>query len=492
MKKIIMGTIKNKNFISIIYYLACLYLAIPFMIFSIGWFKWYFGVPMSLIIIICLFKIWNSIKIDSEITFEMLFNKRLVVFGTIMIIIMWILLSGISNHSYQNDDYHWRNGMFDLLIAHDWPIKESVLKGEVVVNRGYSYYCGFWLLPAVVGKVFGYSIGNLFQILWAFIGVSLVVFLIWNYIKDVSIWSIVLLIFFSGLDILGVAITGHNILDVPVTEHIEWWNIFQYSSFTTQLYWVFNQAIPAWIATMIILSNKNKKHILFIVALMMINCTMPFVGMLPFVFFYILKDVISLRERTLKLPKEILSFENIIGGGSVGIISFFFLRKSSISEGASFFSLQNGGWLNVSLFLFLEVLVYYICIYKYQKGNVNFYISLVILIVLPFIVLNDADNLCMRASIPSLFILYIMVCNSIKEMFNRRDIISIFVTCLILSIGGITPLHEIERSIINTYSIDKNSERNFKLEPITQEEVLTNDFESTDIESNLFYKYISK
>ena len=44
-------------------------------------------------------------------------------------------------------------------------------------------------------------------------------------------------------------------------EHIEWWsNAFQYSSMTTQLFWVPNHCLPAWIATALLYRHWQREE----------------------------------------------------------------------------------------------------------------------------------------------------------------------------------------------------------------------------------------
>ena len=61
-----------------------------------------------------------------------------------------------------------------------------------------------------------------------------------------------IMIFFSGLDIIGCFIQEWNFQSFASILHLEWWlEGFQFSSNTTCLFWVYNQAVPAWIATLL-------------------------------------------------------------------------------------------------------------------------------------------------------------------------------------------------------------------------------------------------
>lgn len=62
------------------------------------------------------------------------------------------------------------------------------------------YYLGYWLPSAVFGKLFGIKLGYIFQYFWAFVGVSLAVFLLFEFTKKIQIHSTIIFIFFSGLD----------------------------------------------------------------------------------------------------------------------------------------------------------------------------------------------------------------------------------------------------------------------------------------------------
>ena len=71
--------------------------------------------------------------------------------------------------------------------------------------------------------------------------------------------AILFFIFFSGMDALGVLFfaKGYPTLFPPI-QHLEIWaGNLQYSSFTTQLFWFFNQALPAWLCIILVL-NANK------------------------------------------------------------------------------------------------------------------------------------------------------------------------------------------------------------------------------------------
>lgn len=77
---------------------------------------------------------------------------------------------------------------------------------------------------------------------------------------------ILLCVYFSGIG--GLGIVGCLLLQVDFASlehfmHIEWWSGFQFSSFTTQLFGGFNQAIYAWVLTLLIMRQKSNRYIVF-------------------------------------------------------------------------------------------------------------------------------------------------------------------------------------------------------------------------------------
>jgi hypothetical protein len=148
--------------------------------------------------------------------------SKLITIGGI--ILVWVYVSGIGKFVAQNQDHDIRNAMFKLLIEEDWPIiylnppVEYFDKPIALV-----YYFAFWLPSAVVGKLFGETAGWFMQAIWAASGVFLFYFLfLARFIKKLVVWPLIVIVFFSGLDIFGMFLLGYDITQVSSTAHIEW------------------------------------------------------------------------------------------------------------------------------------------------------------------------------------------------------------------------------------------------------------------------------
>lgn len=294
--------------------LIYLYLVLPNLIFIIGWLKWYWALLLGVLVSFACIRSftdsadWNNLDIEGYDTSTMA--------KAFLIILLWVYLSGIGGYCFQNQDYGIRNAIFRALVEYDWPVISA--DG----SRGLIYYIGFWLPAAFAGKMFGMAVGNAIQVLWAASGIFIVYYLICIYRGKMDLLPIIFMIFFSGLDYVGAWILNEDLVNLKAGHHLEWWaRDFQFTSMTSQLFWVFNQTIPAWVTTIFILKQKNCKNMLFILSLLMLSSTIPFVGLIPIVLYLYVKRIALDKENW----KEIFSFQNIVGVFPLGGCMFLYL-----------------------------------------------------------------------------------------------------------------------------------------------------------------------
>lgn len=199
-----------------------------------------------------------------------------------------------------------------------------------------------------------------FQVFWAVLGIVLVYYFICARKEKLLIWLLAILIFFSGLDIIGQYLIGTDLSTLPNTQHIEWWAVpYQYSSMTTQLYWVFNQAIPAWLCTIFAYMQKDNK------------------------------------KEYLLYWKDTFTLQNVLGGGIVGIISFLYLSANvsgqRIMAESSFVSYANH-LSKYMMFILVEVGIYFSLLYKINKNNKLYYFLLFCFCIIPPIKVGNAEK----------------------------------------------------------------------------------------------------
>ena len=480
---------------------AMLYLAVPFLIFSATWLKPFYALLCLAVMGVVIYGTFrnqtknrqNKIKNGQEMISRSEFCRLLAVFA---LIVLWVGMSGIGRSAFQNEDHAWRNGMFEMLVKQHWPVVMEGAAEEGLVRRGFSYYMGFWLPAACMGKLFGMGIGYKFQMLWAVIGIYLFYLILCKLLGRIALWPMALFVLFSGMDILGYYVTGTNLRTIGQTEHLEWWcTLFQYSSFTTQLFWVFNQAVPAWLATVLMMAQEDNKQTVLIWALMLLNCTMPCVGLLPFLICKIAAFMPVKRfgkEEILTYAKGIFTFDNLIGGGVVGIISFLYLSKGDEMFSLGLIDLRGGGWLVYLVFLMMEAGILWLSVLWAYKNKPVFYVTFAWLALCPLLDMYGDRNFCMRASIPALVILFIYVVKALTAAWENKKRKHMLVIALLIALGGVTPVHEFNRTIAETYNVYVHGQGMLNQNSVSYEDIMHNGYETTDAEKNLFFRYLCR
>lgn len=492
----------------IMIYLTYFYLILPFLIFTVGWVGTRYCIFLVPAVLIC---VWKACK-ESDQTWipEANRNNLIKIVFIVAVIFIWIYYSGIGRLVFQNTDHNCRNAIFEVLVEYEWPVYNYDVDlskfPEGTTATSLVYYIGFWLPSAVVGKIFGMEAGYGFQVFWAVLGIALVYYYLCARKEKLLVWPLAVVIFFSGLDMVGQYFRGVDLFTMANDTHIEWWmEPYQYSSMTTQLYWVFNQAIPAWLCTVFAFVQKNNKSLVLILACCMLPSTFPFIGLLVLVVFWMLSrkyEFISdnsvkghLKGWATAVAKDTFTVQNVLGGGIIGILSFLYLSVNlsgtKVMQESKYGALYENNLSKYLIFIILEVGVYFIAIYKYQQKNRLYYLVLLGLLIIPPIKVGSAGDFCMRASIPLLFILMIMVMDTLELAKKNSDKIVLTSLIAILCIGAITPLHEMVRAVKITTERINNSEQVYETSIDTQQLLNSPNF-SGATDDSLFFKYIAK
>lgn len=501
------ATFKNENYSKIGIYITYAYIMVPFFIFAIGWFGKRFWIPIILILAVCY---WKAVKESDKFWIpEFSKDNMIKILFIIFVVFLWVYYSGIGRLVFQNTDHNCRNAIYEVLVRSDWPIYNYDVKPELVsegVNAtSLIYYIGFWLPSAVIGKAFGIDAGYGFQVFWAILGILLVYYFLCTRKKQLLVWPLAVLIFFSGLDIVGRYLMWGNSPDIPPMEHLEWWvTPYQYSSMTTQLFWVFNQAIPAWLCTVVAFMQKNNRSIVLILACCMLSGTFPFIGLLALVLFWMFdrKYPVSgttaaekIKAYIFQFVRDSFTFQNLFGGGIIGIFSFLYLRANiaggSFMQQSSFGLPYNNHLAKYLPFVLLEVGVYFLVLFKYNRTNKLYWFLLVNLLVIPPIKVGNSGDFCMRVSIPALFMLMLLTIDGIMRARQEKNKYILCAVITLLVIGSITPIHEITRTLTNTRERLYTGTQLYET-PVTDYELLNADNFSGSTENSFFFKYIAR
>lgn len=349
--------------------------------------------------------------------------KGLFVLGIGVAVITWVC--GIGGYFPQCYDWYVRNPIYRDLINYDWPV--------VYQETGYGlcYYIGFWLPPAFLTKIFGIfgcgewtllNIGNVILCIWSFmclLCVFLMIFLKIYKCKAVNCKAIAVVlgvfVAYGGLSILGekIAETLGMVSDSSCLNGlmIEHWSadIIIMNSNITMLMNVFNQLIPAWIATMFFVNLIDTYELFgFIGFSICISAPFPMVGLGILMLGAIVKKVCE--ERKIDIRK-LCSLPNLCSLAMlvVGCLYFIGSNSASVTINNIFTSVKD---VNPIVWLFIVFLLTFggwtIVVFMAKRNYSVVYVAISI-ILLSAISVSGTIDFAMRASIPGYFIIMLFV-----------------------------------------------------------------------------------
>lgn len=462
---------------------TAVYVALPVLTFLIGYMKPVIGLPGAAVFIAALWSVLRSrnteLSHDSALTFSVRGIMLLFV-----VILLWGYLGGLNGFFYQSSDWGIRNAVYRDLVTHRWP----VVYGEKMT--ALVYYIGHWLVPAAAAKPFYHLFGTRIgwfvarQLLWGWtsLGLFLLALELMVYTnadtRRKKVLCMVGLIGFSGMDALGAWVAGRwDAVTAPETLHFEWWSKnYQFSSLTTCLYWVFNQAVIPWLIVMSVLFERDPRNYLFWGVTCLLCGPFPFVGL---VVLMLVKAGVFLvgraRERAwADGARAVFSPANLILLFTVlPVLALFFMANNAVSAGVASSAagaqesvgaagvLRDGipAYLRTFLHVFvLDVGVYLYLISARRKKDPLFYAIALSLLILPYFKIGNSWDFAMRSTIPAVFVLMVYVVDegiwAVERWHGACSGQRLKSVCLlgVFLVGMMTPGMEIYRGLYNVWT----------------------------------------
>lgn len=446
-----------------LYIIGILFLVIPIIIQLFYWYNRVISIPCIILLLVATYLVIKKFKYLSFDDYYKIFNKKKLFFLFCFLVVINIM-SGAGGIFYQNWDYNGRNAIFRGLIDNPWPVRYNYegLNYEMSVfgNSGIlNYYFAFWLPGALVGKLLGFRIASLFMLLWQTLGCVIFFYYVLRLMKNCKYRYFFIFIAFGGLNMIGHIIVnkyyGLPIMPIGSTHIDTSIRYFRMSSFITQLFGVFNQSIPAWIAVCLFLQQKDYRTCGYFFALLVPFAPFPMLGFLYLIFCYIIfgKNLDKLID--LDRIKELFTVENFFG--CISVLPVVFMFSLNISRKGNFLidAYKNGNFesviFNYLLFVLLEFLIYIIII---NKENWKFlFICFIYFAIVPTFYIGGGADLGNRSTIPLLIVLFLLVLKYLnnydkknKILFKKQNILIV-----ILLIAFMTNYNEFYRSLKNTY-----------------------------------------
>lgn len=496
---------------------AIVYTMLPIMVFFIGWLKLYFAIPLCMALIYTVILFINNTKMQLGDKYIIL-DIRTIIF-MIIILLIWIYSSGIGGFWVQRWDQNARNAVLRDLIDYSWPVVFPETGNALV------YYFIFWLIPALVGKLFGWSAANVALLIWSYLGIVLVTLLVSYYLNINSLKKmlvyITILIFWGGLSFLAWELMdaigwhyfglggGYGWTDL-ITDSKSAPYGYQFTPNTGLIKWVFNQTIVPWIITSVYLIRKgNIREYAFIGLLMLPYGPIPFIGLF---FLMVFDTLVTIKEKGFAIVfREAMSLCNILSIVAIVPVFYLFFKCNVAANG----DVDNGGfgmYVPISMFTLKRMVVlllfyieefglYSVLICKENRRKSLFWFVIISLILIPNFKIGIAHDFCMRACIPALFILMVMV---VQHFYNVIDgVISVNIrTVLLIIVLSFASLNAIGDYLVDIKTIRETQQfpylednvKTFSYRPVYNDPEIfyTINFLAPNPEETIFFKYLAE
>jgi hypothetical protein len=428
------------------------YLTLPLLLFIAGWLQPWVAIPLLACVGLSLVPLIAALP-AAKGPIESLKREQILI--AVGVATVWTVFGGTGHFLFANADWHVRDAVLHDLVVSPWPVgygslgaKESLLRAPVA----------YFLPAALIGKFTSLSVAHFAMAAWTAFGASLFLMQVFSLLPrriGVMFAAAAIIVLFSGLDIVGLLVNyGPRFRENwNIALHLEWWaNNYQYSSMTTQLFWVPNHALGGWLTIGLLsrgrVGTKFDAILPIVVVAAALWSPLTAVGMVPFVLLKAFSDMRA--EHSWKLLNPGAWGPAAIVG--VVIAGYLTLDPGSIPKGWSVDAGRTGFLAETSMklqFFLIEAGLIGIALLSLRRSR-EVLLALAILAILPFAYFGPGNDLVMRASIPSLVVLAITCClvllgggqESTKTLGKR------LVLTTLLLVGAVTAVQEFARAIL--------------------------------------------
>jgi len=412
------------------------YIGIPSLVFFAAWFTSFLSVPLIGGLVLVVFRHFRRNPVVLQFPW-----KRFVWFFAASA--AFDLLSGINGFVYLNADLIVRSQVLNDLILQSWPVIYDTPKGEFLLRAPLAYY----MPAALIGKLTGFTFATHVMWLWCSLGLALVLSLLFHDARRRTLlWAVPLFYVFSGMDILGVLV---SFLDVTPTSCIEWWSqYFQMPSHTTSIFWAPNHAIPCWILSAIFI-RKNTSPALdplipVAVALMLLWTPVAAPGV---IFLFAITYWKS-------IPRYLRDPNYWVPALTVFLLALPFIFYIVYAVGSVDTVLAQpikdiyGRSVARILFILFEFAILAFFIFRYTDEKFRLILVGAFVTLLTLFDFGPGNDFLLRSSNPPTLLLFWSVVGALPRMVEVGALNRAKMTALIVVVGMVTSLFEIDRALL--------------------------------------------
>ena len=478
--------------IPVVHRLAIIYLMLPVVIWLVGWFEWWFGVPAAVLMALGL---WQALRPARSSLKWQVFSGALrsalrpTTVLLLLIALAWVMTTAAGGvFDVHNPEWHKHRAIFLDLSRFKWPVylpswtpDLSVYLSEDAGQPGslLRYYLGYYIVPGLLGKWLGPSALNWAVPLWSWAGVGLMLLMFTRgYAGWKALAAAVILIAFSGMDIVTVLLfDGWEWLTLRVT--LDGWpqiwlgrvflerNVHEdikvlFHSHMYGLMWVPQHFLPGALYALLLLQLRRHKRFLAISGVVISSALLwsPFVavGLLLFVTVWAIQKGIS----------PFLRWQNLLVSPLIVVLLLTYL-SSGTEEIPNYWLWEVYSWRAIGLIMpvlylteFLLLAVLLTLLRPQLRGDLFFLASIATMLLLPSYYYGLHNDLVLRGLVPALAVLCAYCANVILNSprgskqagRSSRRIVFTGLIVAVLSVGAVSPLFELARA---------NNEHNFSV-----------------------------
>lgn len=413
--------------------LTIAYLFVPHLIFILGWVQLAISIPATILLLFLGYKVIKNTQNDDVIDEGITLTKPQMLY-LFALSLGLVAFAGIGELLWQRDDFFKHNLIFSDLLRNNWPVTYTA-KEEISM---LTYYLGWYIVPATVGKIAGTWATAFASFLWTSGGIVLLFLWLKALLKTNNFILWVVFLGISGFEFLWVA--GHYIYylftyypQYGLLALLKGTFTYTRSELITPY---FNQNIPSFFvgflsapqhvlpgflaSAAIIYAIVNKlsfRYTAVVSAMVVFWSPLVCIGLIPLALYHLYLD------RKLIFSTQNISFYLF------GIVTLFFtvsylLAHNPLQENSFVWQIGDGNWLWYTL-IFVALKFGIIALYlSYKDKKLDFigdyrilgFISIGGLVLLSLYKVGAYNDLIARASIPFYFVLLIWVVFFLKEI----------------------------------------------------------------------------
>jgi hypothetical protein len=406
--------------------LSYVYIVLPFLLFAFFWLNFFgalvFGGTVLAGLVFALKRIdpWQFVRLN-----------RGTVFWVVALVLILVFFSGIGSYTYQNEDFPYRNALFSDLIKYPWPVMYQVegfeghfLNGKETIM---TYYLGYYLPAAGIGKVFGPGAGQFALYLWTVLGVLIVLYQVGKYVQKFT-FPVVAMFFAWGTLFFVGALLKYPLEKFGTEGNYLWAGMRLYANSNLgSIYWIFNQSLTAWPIMLLILNKAPLKNAIFLYSFCLFLSPFCFVGFLPFFLYYLLQHY-RLERDLLDFVKSAFSFQNVLAALAVVSLTYFYLQSNKAGQKFHYIP-----WSSIKVFvafMFLSWGLIALLLFPKFRKEPLYWIAVLVLIPLPFFQQGNGMDFPGRVSMPAFLVLLLLAIRLVLEerrALTKRAMVLYFV-----------------------------------------------------------------